>query len=151
MLSEELEDSGLAKTRTFIDSGVLIAAAVGKQDLSERAQIILDDPDRLLITSDFIRLEVLPKARFHKNEAEAQFYEEFFRAADQTVAASKELVDEAQHEAETAGLGAFDALHVAAALQASSDELVTTEKTAGTIFWTKSITVRTIRPPGTGR
>ncbi len=91
-VSEIAEQSRLAKTRTFIDSGVLIAAATGTDDVASRAMTVLDDPDRLFVTSDFVRLEVLPKARFYKNADEAQFYETFFESAEETVPASRELV-----------------------------------------------------------
>jgi predicted nucleic acid-binding protein len=50
-------------TRTFVDAGVLIAAATGRQPaLYRRAIAILDDPVRDFVASDFLRLEVLPKA-----------------------------------------------------------------------------------------
>ncbi len=124
----------MAKVRTFIDSNVLIPAAKGREDLFERAFAVLDDPEREFITSDFVRLETLPKARFREKRAEVEFYEAFFDAADRTVPASKKLVDEAQKEAETSGLQAFDALHVVAARNAGSDELITAEKPDKTIF-----------------
>ncbi len=136
----------MTNVRTFIDSNVLIAAARGKEDIAARAFAVLDDPDRVLITSDFIRLEVLPKARYHKQEAEAQFYDEFFEAVRHTVPASKELVEVAQKEAESAGLQAFDALHVAAACEAEADEFVTAEKPTKTVFRTRAIEVKTIFP-----
>ena len=136
----------MAKTRTFIDSGVLMAAATGTDDVALRAMTVLDDPDRLFVTSDFVRLEVLPKARFYKNADEAQFYETFFESAEETVPASRELVANAQGEAELKGLAAIDALHVAAATEGDSDELVTTEKPSKPIFRTERIRVRTIHP-----
>jgi uncharacterized protein (DUF433 family) len=42
---------------------------------------ILDDPDRTFATSDFVRLEVLPKSIFHRRELESAFYEVFFAEA----------------------------------------------------------------------
>ncbi len=65
---------------TYIDSGVLIAAARGDTQLSTLALPYLADPNREYITSDYVRLEVLPKAVFHKREEEAEFYNEFFRS-----------------------------------------------------------------------
>jgi hypothetical protein len=136
----------MANVRTFVDSGVLIAAATGQKGVADFAFAVLGDPNRLFISSDFIRLEVLPKARFHKKADEAEFYEEFFSAASEVVPASKQLVDAAQVEAETAGLQAFDALHVAAAIASKSDEIVTSEKPGETLFRTRSMTVKTIHP-----
>lgn len=63
---------------TYIDSGVLIAAARGDADLSPIALSYLADPNREYITSDYVRLEVLPKAVFHRRQEEVDFYNEFF-------------------------------------------------------------------------
>lgn len=65
---------------TFIDAGVLIAAARGRTEVSAEALAILDDPDRSFASSEFVRLEVLPKALFNRKSAEAEFYLEFFHA-----------------------------------------------------------------------
>jgi hypothetical protein len=50
--------------RTFVDAGVLIAAACGLPEIADLAFRVLDDPDRTLFTSDFVKLEVLPKPTF---------------------------------------------------------------------------------------
>jgi len=63
---------------TFLDAGVLIAAARGNYDVSAQAMAVLDDPDRLFASSDFVRLEVLPKAVFNRRADEAEFYTAFF-------------------------------------------------------------------------
>ena len=105
----------MKRIRTFIDSSLLIAAARGNQDISDRALAILDDPGCVFVTSDFVCLEVLPKAVFHVKQAEVHFYRAFFDRAKRTVKASSALVAHAQNEAEQAGLSAVDALHVAAA------------------------------------
>jgi hypothetical protein len=41
-------------TRTFLDAGVLIAAARGSGIIPVRAHAILDDPERTFVTSDYI-------------------------------------------------------------------------------------------------
>ena len=53
-------------TRTFCDAGVLIAAArsVGPDRL--RALQLLEEPERVFLTSPFIHLEVVPKTIFYK-------------------------------------------------------------------------------------
>jgi predicted nucleic acid-binding protein len=56
---------------TFVDAGVLIAAARGGSEQAARAMEILDDPDRELAASPFLRLEVLPQATFNERTAEA--------------------------------------------------------------------------------
>ena len=67
-------------TITFVDAGVLIAAARGTTEVSARAMVILDDPARSFASSEFIRLEVLPKAVFNGKTNEAEFYRKFFDA-----------------------------------------------------------------------
>ena len=114
-------------TRTFCDAGVLIAAArsVGPDRL--RALQLLEEPDRVFLTSPFIHLEVVPKTIFYKKRLEQSFYDRYFnnavwfRQLDKIEAA-------AQTEAAKAGLSAMDALHVAAAHLSRADEFVTTEK-----------------------
>jgi hypothetical protein len=66
--------------RRFVDAGVLIAAARGAGDIAGLALKVLDDPERLLLSSQFVLLEVLPKAVYHKQTAEAALYETYFRA-----------------------------------------------------------------------
>ena len=133
-------------TRTFIDSGVLIAAARGDTEAAYRAFQVLNDTQRLFVTSDFVRLEVLPKAIYHKNEDEVAFYETFFESVEQSVLISDSLVLQAHLEATNFGLSAVDALHIAAAKESGSDELITTEKSTRPLFRVTGVTVKTIRP-----
>jgi hypothetical protein len=64
--------------RTYLDAGVLITAARGVAPIALKAMKILDDPNREFASSIFLKLEVLPKAVYYKNEAEAEFYDTFF-------------------------------------------------------------------------
>lgn len=130
--------------RTFIGSGVLIAAATGNANLSDSAFNVLNDPDRVFVTSDFVGLEVFPKAEYHGNNDEVAFYEAFFNAAEQSVPASQELVSNARTEAKTYGLAALDALHVSAAKISGSEEIITTERNTKPIFRVTGISVITI-------
>lgn len=136
----------MAKTRTFIDASILIAAARGTDEVSERAIEVLDDPGRFYVTSDFVQLEVMPKAVFNLQADEVEFYRTFFERADRTVKSSATLVAEAESEAERAGLAAIDALHIAAARRARCDELITAEKSTKPLFKVSGIAVHTIRP-----
>ena len=72
-------------TRTFLDAGVLIAAARGTGVIALRAHAIPDDPERVFVTSDYIRMEVLPKALYHRQRQEVLLYERFFSRAVQIV------------------------------------------------------------------
>jgi hypothetical protein len=123
----------------------LIAAARGTDEVAAAAFEVLDNPERAFVTSDFIRLEVLPKAAYYNNHAELEFYEAFFHDVERTVHASKPLVSRAHEEARKAGLAAMDALHVAAAKIGKSAELITTEKPSKPLFRAAEIVIKTIR------
>jgi predicted nucleic acid-binding protein len=114
--------------RTFADAGVLIAAARGQGGEAAAAERLLADPDRMFIASPFLELEVLPKAVYHRQTAEADAYRAYLHGiVSVTVPGSDELTIQALALAQRFGLSACDALHGAAALAAACDELVTTE------------------------
>jgi hypothetical protein len=131
---------------TFVDAGVLIAAARGTDLLALQAMKVLDDPERSFASSPFVRLEVQPKALFHRRTKEAAFYEAFFDAVRQWAAASEDLVQHAHQHAIQYGLSALDALHVAAAVSLGAEELVTSERPDRPIHRVTTIVVRTIQP-----
>ena len=126
--------------RTFFDSGVLIAAARSVGPDRERALQFLEDPNRSFLTSPFVHLEVLPKAIYYKKPLERSFYERYFRNATwyRDVARIEAV---AQAEAAKAGLGAMDALHLAAAHLSRADEFITTEKPPKAIHRSKIVKV----------
>ena len=126
--------------RTFFDAGVLIAAARYVGPGRERALQLLEDPDRSFLTSPFVHMEVLPKAIFYKKLLERSFYETYFRNAIwYRDVATIEAV--AQAEAANAGLGAMDALHLAAAHLSRADEFITTEKPSKAIHRSKIVKI----------
>jgi len=135
-----------ALIHTFIDSGVLISAATGRDALFERAWDILDDPERVFLTSEFVRLEILPKARYFQYQDEVDFYEMFFTEVAQIVPMSAALMTQAHLEAQSAGLGALDALHVAATRISGAEEFVTTERLTTALFRVVGLKITTIRP-----
>jgi predicted nucleic acid-binding protein len=135
----------MKRIRTFIDASLLIAAARGNQDISDRALEMLDDPGRSYVTSDFVHLEVLPKAVYQRQQAEVLFYRAFFARAKQTVKASSSLIAQAVREAEQAGLSAVDALHVAAAKKAKCHELISAEKSDKPLFRVVGLNIKSIR------
>ena len=68
--------------RTYVDSGVLIAAARGGGILGKRAlEIISDTAGREFVSSEYVRLETVPKPTYFGRSAEIRFYEEFFATA----------------------------------------------------------------------
>lgn len=119
--------------RTFLDTGVLIAAARSLDPDSERAMEILAEPDRTFLTSPFVHLEVVPKAVFHLKRLEAAFYASYFAAAEWTRDLG-EIEALAQTEAAKYGLGAMDALHLAAAYLLRSEEFITTERPGKPVY-----------------
>ncbi len=129
--------------KTFVDAGVLIAAFRGGAGAGSLALDILDDPVRRFVTSDFVRLEVLPKAIFYKRKEEVAFYEAFFAAAT-CVRTSEGLFLQAFDEAKESGLSAVDALHVAAAKAEGCDDFQTSEEEGKPLFRVKGIAVRSI-------
>lgn len=129
---------------TFIDAGVLIAASRGSTDIARRALAILDDPDRSFASSAFVRLEILPKASFHRQMEEVSFYEDYFRGVEHWVEPGTTLIESAFSLAQERGLSALDALHGAAALAVNAAELITTEKRSRPIHRLTQIKVTTI-------
>ena len=133
---------------TFVDAGVLIAAARGGSEQAARAMEVLDDPEREFAASPFLQLEVLPQAVFNKREAEAAFYEAFFSAVSKWAKDLPAITDAALREASSCGVEAMDALHVAAAAALGAAELVTVEKPSRSIHRARSVRVVTIHPEG---
>lgn len=127
-------------TRTFVDAGVLIAAACGIPGIADRALQLLDDPERRFVTSDFLRLEVVPKPSYHGFNDQVEFYEAFFASA-RRIPVSNKLMEEALREGRRFGLSACDAIHVAVARRAKCHEFLTTEKPSKPLFRVTDLTV----------
>jgi predicted nucleic acid-binding protein len=106
----------------------------------QAAVVVLNDEIRLFLASAFLRLEALPKARFHRNQAEIRFCEDFF-ARLSAWADPGSVVELAERVAAQHGLNAIDALHVAAAILLEADELVTTEKPTKPIHRVRDVRV----------
>ena len=131
-------------TRTFLDAGVLIAAIRGTPEIADRAMELLNDPERLFVSSDFVQLEVLPKAVYFRHTAEASFYRAYFASVTEMVSVSQALVAQASEQAQQAGLAAMDALHVAAARAGEATEFMTVEHPGKPLFRVEGLTVGTL-------
>jgi predicted nucleic acid-binding protein len=126
--------------RTYPDSGLLIAAARGTDDVSAPALHVLDDPGRELVCSDLVRLEVRPKPHYFGRKDEVAFYDAVFEAVVDWAELDRSLVQSAMSLAERYGLAAVDALHVAAAIALGAEELITTERPARRcIVWSRYV------------
>ena len=133
-------------TLTYVDSGVLIFAAKGTTAAAALALPFLQDPNREFVTSDYVRLEVLPKAVWMHNEAEVEFYETFFRLNTRTIPTSVALLEFAMDEACKIGLNAVDAIHIACAVFGGAEEIVTSEKPTKPMHRTGLVRVVSIFP-----
>lgn len=138
----------MASVRTYIDSNVLIYALRGDEDLSARARAFLFDPLREYVSSDYVRVELLPKCVYHQNEEERLFYEEFFTSSAVWVPSSDDLLALAIEEGGRTGISGMDAVHVACAIVANASELITAEKSTKPMFRSVSVKVISIRPDG---
>ncbi len=132
--------------KTFIDAGVLIYAARSQDDLAERALEILEDDDRKFASSIFLKLEVLPKAIYNRQSAEIRFYETFFAEVAYWAKDIDTIIELAYQESSEFGLGAMDALHIAAAVSVGAKEFITNEKQNKSIHRTQSIKIISIYP-----
>src|ERR1035437_6249 len=96
--------------KTYIDVGGLIAVMRGEDKMAATARSFLYEPLREYVTSDYVKLELLPKCTFHKNEEERQFYEEFFKSIKINVPNSDELLAFAIDEGCKTGISGIDAI-----------------------------------------
>jgi predicted nucleic acid-binding protein len=137
--------------RTYIDANVLIAAFQGDESISQRAMEILNDPERSLVVSDYLRLEVLPKPTFLKRLEEVAFMESVLNDASETIPSFPEVTAQALQLASEYDIAPMDALHVGAALIAKVDELVTMEKPTKPMCRVKAVTVTSLYPKRNNR
>jgi predicted nucleic acid-binding protein len=117
----------MGRRRTYIDANVLIAAWNGDTESRSWARAALDDPERILVVSDFVRLEVLPKPTFYQRRAEVAFMETIIAAAEHAPLTAKTL-DRAIAIAGDDDLSPLDALHLAIAAESGVDEVLTFER-----------------------
>jgi predicted nucleic acid-binding protein len=124
------------KILTFVDASVLIYAATKPTAATFarrlRALQVLSDPDREFVASDYLRLEVLPIATYFNKKREIALYERFFDGVTQWAVSSK-LIGPAYSIACQHGLGALDALHIAAADNFGA-EIVSAERPTKPIY-----------------
>lgn len=130
--------------RTYVDANLLIAAWQGKGELGIRALRILDDPQRVIVLSRAVWLEVMPKAIYHKQMMEVAFYQEIFAMAE-VQPWNVETLGLAEDLAQRYGIAAMDAVHLAIAIRGNVDEFVSAEKPQKPMFRVSEIVVQSIR------
>lgn len=120
--------------RTFLDTGVLIAAYRADHSAHEAALKIIQDDSRAFVSSDLVKLELLPQAIHHKQTEELEFYNLFFNNVDVRNVDNNSLRDGAYQLASNYGLAACDAIHADTAINSSVAEFITTEKPTKPFF-----------------
>jgi len=127
--------------KTFLDSGVLLMAWKGAPADAIAAQTLMEDEQRQFVTSQMVKLELLPKPAFFRNDAETEFYQSHF---DQATAAAPLNGDAALDLAKRYGLAAADALNLQAAIDLEAAEFVTSELPGKPLFRVQEIRVTTL-------
>ena len=128
-------------TITFIDSGVLVLAARGVEELSEQAISTITANDRELASSSLIKLEVLTKANYCRQTDEIEFYETFFGAVKYWADDIEKIIQDGYDMSCQYGLAAMDALHLAAAISVGAEEFITTEQPTKPMYRVTAIKV----------
>ena len=116
--------------RTYLDTGVLIEAAAGK---STRALGLLNDPNRVFLSSPFLDLELLSQV-IQNRQREQQKFLETYLAATKRIEDMRAIFRVAFREASSSAVSGMDDLHVAAACLLKADEFITTEKPGQAIY-----------------
>lgn len=106
---------------------------------------LMEDPSREFCTSSLVKLELLPKAHFHRQPAEIEFYRAHLDRVRAEEPLSQKLGQQAFEIAKRYGLAAVDALHVAAAIRLGVDEFITSELPGKPLFRVTELTVRSLR------
>ena len=128
--------------KSFLDSGVLMTA--WKEAEKETALAVIEDTSRQLLTSELVRLELLPKPVYFMRHDEVAFYEKIF-SRSQCDSMDAALYGSAFELARRYGLSAADAFNLAAAVRLAADEFVTTELPGKPMFRVKEVCVVTLR------
>ncbi|HLX45202.1 MAG TPA: PIN domain-containing protein [Bryobacteraceae bacterium] len=129
---------------TFVDTNVLIAAHRGTPEPRRQALAILEDPDRFFVASPFLQLEIVPKAIYHRQQLEVEFYQTFFDGVRIWINDLSAMVAIATEESERHGIAAMDALHIAAAYLGEAEVFYTLERAEKPIYRTNLVRVERI-------
>lgn len=135
--------------RTFLDSGVLLTAWKGKIRDRDAALSVMEDATREFHTGYMVKLELLPKPMYFKQEGEVEFYRAHWERVRKEEPLTAEVALEAFELAKRYGLAAADALNLAAAIRLDVQEFITSELPGKPLFRAKEIKVtslHTIQP-----
>lgn len=135
----------MSKILTFLDAGVLLSAAQQLSKLREVSLEIINDPNRVFITTKFVRLETELKCDYHGYQDQVKFYETFFQAVESFDDYNK-IVPKALVVGKQFGLNAMDALHISASLLLGCDEFITTERPNSPYKNVKGVKILSLHP-----
>lgn len=130
--------------RAYIDSSVLIAAWHGRGDAGFAAIGTLDAPDLVPVVSDAVWLEVMPKPLYEQRHDEVAFYGAVFERAER-IPWRIETLRQAHDLAQRYGIAAMDAIHVAFAIAAGVDELISGERPGKPMFRVSGLSIRSLQ------
>jgi len=122
-----------------------MTAIVARSTAADLAMAYLYDPLREYVTSDCVRLELLPKSTYNQRTEETEFYNRFF-ASSLRVPVSEGVIELAIDEGCKTGIAGMDALHIACAASVDAEEFITTEKPTKPMYRTSLIKVICINP-----
>ncbi|GHV87197.1 hypothetical protein AGMMS50255_4930 [Spirochaetia bacterium] len=120
-------------TLTYVDSNVLINAFSEDQAKLKKAWEVLNDPKRIFLWSNYLKLEVVPKPTISGKQEQVAIFLKFFDSA-QFIPSSDVLIEGAQKLAIAHDLSPMDALHVAVAIAGHAVEFLTFEKPTKPFF-----------------
>ena len=132
--------------KTYVDANALIAAFRGDHPTANAALELLGDSGRAFVASAYVRLETLRKPLFYRREDEVAFMETYFATVSLWVPTNDALAESALRLAAQLDLGAMDALHAAAALQAGADVFVTLERPTKPLFRVPGLKTMSLYP-----
>jgi predicted nucleic acid-binding protein len=121
----------------------MLALRSAEGDIAVRAINEISRDDTEYVFSPLTELEVLPQPMKNRPE-QVEFFSEWFESA------TRIWYDDAVHrnaidQASKYSIAPMDAAHVASAIVAGADELITGEKATKPMFNSREMTVRTIR------
>lgn len=127
------------KIRTFLDAGVVMAAAKTGHPDFRRAYALVNDPRRVFASSIYIQLETITKAVYNNHHQQVAAYKDYFHLVKYWPKSPTDLLADAFKLAQQYGLGGMDALHIAAARMTGRDEFITTEELKQSIHRAKRV------------
>ena len=132
------------KRRCYVDTNIWITAIQASGPESMRALEVIEDPERELLISAYVRLEVLPKPRFHNRQDQVENFTVMFSQAEDLPLYQSAIVNNAIDIAATHDLTPIDALHISTAMHGHAQEFVTLEKPTKPMFRVTEMTMVSI-------